>query len=149
MRRGLLRLLFVLALAATVAMFAAGNGWGVVLGIAAAAIAGARAFRCYHPGPLGLLPPVTAEDGTRLPARWFCDVCGKEWPANFEREHKPVTRFEGYDESKATTAARRADELYRKQQALALRRAGVEVRRPRPERPVAEVVAIEPLRRAK
>ena len=148
MRRGLLRLLFVLALAATVAMFAAGNAWGVVLGIAAAVIAGSRAFRCHHPGPLGLLPPTTADDGTRLPARWFCDVCGQEWPANFEREHKPVTRFEGYDESKARTAARRADELYKKQQAMALRRAGV-TRRPRTERPAAEVVAIEPLRRAK
>lgn len=81
---------------------------------------------CHHPGPLGLLPPVTNADGTRTHAQWFCDQCGKAWPAEFRREHQPVRRFEGHDESKAVTAARRAEELVKRRRTLALRRAGME-----------------------
>ena len=113
-------------------------------------------FRCAHPGPLGLMPPVTLPDGSRTTAQWFCDNCGKSWPANFEREHRPVPRFAGYDESKAASAAKRADDLYKRQHAMAVKRAGYTVRqevaaRPAdvPERPPAEVVALERLRRAK
>jgi hypothetical protein len=94
---------------------------------------------CRHPGPLGLLPPVTSRDGTRSSAQWFCDRCGKTWAASFEREHTPVLRFNGYDQSKAVDAARRADELERRQRTLALRRAGLSPPRRRPERE-AEVV---------
>ena len=57
-------------------------------------------------------------------------------------------RFEGFDESKASKAARRADELHRRQYQLASRRAGPGRRRPKAPRPAAEVVAIDNLRRA-
>ena len=92
-----------------------------VIGAAAMAV---PTFRCSHPGPLGLLPPITLPDGSRTPAQWFCDNCGKSWPANFEREQRPIPRFEGYDESKAASAAKRADDLYKRQHAMAVKRAG-------------------------
>ena len=150
MKRLTLRLAFVFILLSTVALIATGTlGWAAALGVAAAVIVGVRAFRCAHPGPLGLLPPTTADDGTRTSAKWFCDSCGKTWPAVFEREQRPIRRFEGYDASKAAAAARRADDLYKRQQALAMRRAGLATRRSRVERPQADVVSIEPLRRAK
>jgi hypothetical protein len=81
--------------------------------------------RCRHPGRPGLLPPRTAADGTRIPARWFCDRCGESWPANLEHERQPILKFAGYDESKAPRAAQRAAELERRRQDLALRRAGL------------------------
>jgi hypothetical protein len=150
MKRLTLRLAFGFILLSTVALIATGTlGWAAALGGAAAVLIGARAFRCSHPGPLGLLPPTTAGDGTRTPAQWFCDSCGKTWPAVFEREQRPIRRFEGYDASKAAEAARRADDLYKRQQAMAMRRAGLATRRTRAERPQADVVPIEPLRRAK
>jgi hypothetical protein len=86
----------------------------------------AWAMRCRHRGPLGLLPSIVDEAGERLPARWYCDNCGRSWPANFEHEHAPVQRFKGYDESKAVTAARRAKDLERARRALAIRCSGVD-----------------------
>jgi hypothetical protein len=106
-----------------------------------------RSAWCRHAGPLGLLPPVANADGTRSPARWFCDHCGKTWPATFEREQRPVLRFVGYDQSKAPHAARRAEALERRQRVLALRRAGFAPERRRPERE-AEVVPM-PLRQVR
>ena len=103
---------------------------------------------CRHPGPLGLLPPVTNADGTRSPAHWFCDRCGKTWVASFEREQTPILRYGGFDQSKAEHAARRADELERRQRTLALRRAGLTPNRRRPARE-AEVVPMIGLRQVK
>ncbi len=104
--------------------------WRIVfIGCAAAAIV-AWAVRCRHRGPLGLLPSVVDEAGQRLPARWYCDDCGRSWAANFEHGHTPVQRFKGYDESKAVTSARRAQELELAQRALAIRRAGIETTYP-------------------
>jgi hypothetical protein len=137
---------------ATIALVATGSAvLGILLGVALASLLGAYAFRCHHPAPLGLLPPTTDADGTRLPARWFCERCGGTWPAGFEHEHRPIPRYEGFDQSKAPEAARRADDLYKKKHAMALKRAGYSGgdKRKTPERPAAEVVAIEPLRRAK
>jgi len=123
----------------------------MVLPLAAAAAVVWRVWQCNHPGPLGLLPPVTDANGTRQPARWFCDACGNSWPAIFERDQQPVRRFEGYDESKAAGAARRADELFRRQHQLAIRRAGAAERpaepKRRPRRPAAQVVALDNMRR--
>jgi hypothetical protein len=99
---------------------------------------------------LAVQSPWTA-NGTRQPARWFCDACGNSWPAIFERDQQPVRRFEGYDESKAAGAARRADELFRRQHQLAIRRAGAAERpaepKRRPRRPAAQVVALDNMRR--
>ena len=85
--------------------------------------------RCRHPGRLGLLPPRTATDGTRIPARWFCDHCGESWPANLEHDRHPILKFAGYDESKAPRAAQRAADLDRRRQDLAIRRAGLTTNR--------------------
>ena len=107
-----------------------------------------RSAWCRHPGPLGLLPPVTNTDGTRSPAHWFCDRCGKTWAASCEREQTPILRYDGFDQSKAPHAARRADELERRQRTLALRRAGITPNRRRPARE-AEVVPMMSLRQVK
>lgn len=107
-----------------------------------------RSAWCRHPGPLGLLPPVTNADGTRSAAHWFCDRCGKTWAASFEREQTPIRRYDGFDQSKAQDAARRADELERRQRTLALRRAGLTPNRRRPARE-AEVVPLLSLRQVK
>jgi hypothetical protein len=99
--------------------------WALILGIA---VVGALAWRlstCPHDGPLALLPSTTDLDGAHLPPRWFCDACGSTWAANFDKEHTPVTKFTGYDESKAVSAAKRANELAERQRALALQRAGL------------------------
>jgi hypothetical protein len=82
--------------------------------------------RCHHPSPLGLLPPTTDAEGNRQPARWFCGACGVSWVAEFNRDSEPIRRFDGFDGSKAKDAARRADELERRQRALAVRRAGLD-----------------------
>ena len=150
MKPVLLRLVFAVTVVATIALVATGSTVvGILLGVVLASLLGAYAFRCHHPAPLGLLPPTTDADGTRLPARWFCDRCGRTWPAGFEHEHRPIPRYEGFDQSKAPEAARRADDLYKRKHAMALRRAGFVAAKRKPERPAAEVVAIEPLRRAK
>jgi hypothetical protein len=147
MRRTLACLLFVVV--CMVALMTTGSSrLAMIVPLAAAAAVVWRAWQCPHPGPLGLLPPTVDAEGTRVPARWFCDACGASWPANFEREHHPVRKFEGFDAAKAVSAARRADELFRRQHQLALRRAGaVRKRAPRPPRPAAEVVAIDNVRR--
>ena len=146
MRRTLACLLFVVV--CTVALMTTGTyRLAMILPVAAAAAVVWRVWQCHHPGPLGLLPPTLDNDGTRLPARWFCDGCGATWPANFEREHVPVRKFVGFDEAKAVQAARRADELFRRQHQLASRRAGTPRKRPQARRPAAEVVAIDNVRR--
>jgi hypothetical protein len=99
--------------------------WALAIGMAILALAAWRLSTCSHPSPLALLPATTELDGTPLPPRWFCDRCGKSWPANFEKEQKPVYKFNGYDESKAVHAARRATELADRQRQLALQRAGL------------------------
>jgi hypothetical protein len=99
--------------------------WGVAGGLL---VVGAIAWRlslCPHEGPLALLPATTALDGAPLPSRWHCDACGQTWAANFQKEHTPVPKFSGYDESKAVSAAKRAAELADRQRVLALRRAGL------------------------
>ena len=101
------RVLGVLASGAT--------GWALGGVAAACAIAGVAALvaafsRCRHPGPLGLLPPVTGDNGVRLPARWFCEKCGRTWPAQDLTGSTPVARYEGYDQAKAVQAARRAED---------------------------------------
>jgi hypothetical protein len=120
----------------------------VILAVVAGGAALAwRLSRCSHSGPLGLQPPVTHPDGTRTPAMWFCDRCGKSWPAGFEQEAHVVRRFVGYDESKAAIAARRAEELSRQQRAMALKRAGYGAgRRARTPRPSADVVPMANVR---
>lgn len=102
-----------------------GTTWStVVFGAAASGVAG-WCFKCHHPGPLGLLPPVDEANGDRTPARWYCDRCGHAWPAGIDHGKPPVQRFTGYDESKAIGAAKRADELSVRQRDLAVRRAGL------------------------
>jgi hypothetical protein len=99
--------------------------WAFAVGLV---VIGALAWRlsvCPHDGPLALLPATTDLNGSHLPARWYCDACGAAWAANFEKEHTPVRKFTGYDESKAVTAAKRAAELAERQRALALQRAGL------------------------
>ncbi len=100
----------------------------------AALLAGAwwLAARCRHSGRLGLLPPTTMADGSRTPARWFCDACGRTWDASFERESVPVIKYSGYDQTKAPAAARQAADLRERQQAAAIKRAGYATGRKQP-----------------
>jgi hypothetical protein len=53
------------------------------------------ALRCPHSGPLGLLPPVMNERRERVPARWYCDACGRTWPAGIEHGKPPIQKFSG------------------------------------------------------
>ena len=90
-----------------------GTTWStVVFGAAASGVAG-WCFKCRHPGPLGLLPPVDEANGDRTPARWYCDRCGHAWPAGIDHGKPPVG------------AAKRPDELSVRQRDLAVRRAGL------------------------
>jgi hypothetical protein len=141
MRRLWMSLVVLAAGAAAVAALVTGT-WGFVLA-AVVAVAGFWQFgKCHHQGPLGLLPPTSQADGSMVPARWFCDACGKTWPASFEHGHPPVRRFDGYDPTKAVNAAKRADDLARRKRALAVKRAGLEPPRPKLNADAAEVVAI-------
>ncbi len=125
--------------------------WGLasaVAGVAvaiAAPIAGAAALavaglglgiylmgRCRHPGPLGLLPPTVGDDGKRRPAQWYCDGCGRSWPAGLESDRSPIVRFTGYDESKLPASAERAAAAERQRHVLALKRAGLGASRSEP-----------------
>jgi len=118
-----------------------GVGCGLALAITApvalAAVAGAALVggawwmvgRCHHSDRLGLLPPTTLADGSRVPARWYCDGCGKTWDAAFDRDTAPVVKFSGYDQTKAPAAARQAADLRERQQAAAVKRAGYVTRR--------------------
>jgi len=124
MRRTLIVIVGSIVGLAAVALAAPGLALGIVACGATAGIVWVGS-RCRHSGPLGLLPPVTVADGTHLPARWFCDSCGKAWPVGLSHDHTPVIKYVGYDQSKAPAAARRASDLERKTQELALRRAGI------------------------
>ena len=125
MRRFAASVIFVLLVVAALATL--GSQAGAVVLIAGLGVAAVWWFgRCHHPSPLGLLPPTTGADGTRQPPRWFCGACGASWVAEFDRDREPIRRFDGFDGSKAEHAARRADELERRQRALAVRRAGLE-----------------------
>lgn len=81
-------------------------------------------WRCPHHGPLALLPATTRMDGTPDPARWFCQDCGKTWPANFDKTTEPIQKFTGYDEAKAVQSAQRAKDHEDRQRKLALARGG-------------------------
>ncbi|GMV23269.1 MAG: hypothetical protein AMXMBFR57_32180 [Acidimicrobiia bacterium] len=102
--------------------------WLGIGGLALLAGAVYEVGRCHHREPLALLPASTDLHGAPLPPRWFCDRCGREWPAEFQKDQIPVQRFSGYDESKAVSAARRADQLRERQRHLALERAGLKTR---------------------
>lgn len=125
--------------------------WAVVIAAAAGGPVVWHLSGCSHHGPLGLLPATTDLNGQPLPPRWFCDQCGETWVANFEKEHKPIQRFTGYDESKAVEAARRAAQLADRQRGLALQRAGlraaIKPSRPIPDLETADVVLIGKRRR--
>lgn len=118
----------------------AGAALTVFAPVVAAAVAGVGAIGagaywvsvCRHPGPLGLLPPTTADDGTRSPSRWYCDACGRSWPAGLESDHAPVVRFSGYDESKLPAAAKRAAAFEKQRTLLAAKRAGIAASRSEP-----------------
>ena len=130
-RLGLRIVLGVVAISSAVVWIR--NGWllastGIALGAAVVWLS-----RCRHPRPLGLNPPVIDEHGNRIPAHWFCGQCGKAFPADFERDHAPVQRFAGHDESKATQSARRAEVFDTRRRQLAVQRAGMPV----PKRAVA------------
>lgn len=99
--------------------------WGLGAVLLALGLIGWRLSVCPHHGPLALLPSTTDLDGAKLPARWFCDACGKTWAANLEKPQTPIQKFKGYDESKATQSAKRARELVESTRILAARRAGV------------------------
>src|SRR5690606_16984501 len=71
----------------------------VMVGGAAAVAFFTWCARCRHAGALGLLPPVTGADGVKQPARWYCDSCGRSWPAELEHDRRPIVRYSGYDES--------------------------------------------------
>lgn len=101
--------------------------WALALGALIVTAIAWRVSRCPHGGPLGLLPATTDLNGARLPPRWRCDGCGATWLARFDKERTPVRRFLGYDESKASHAARRAAELADGRRTLAVRRAGFHV----------------------
>jgi hypothetical protein len=104
--------------------------------------------RCRHGGPLGLLPPTVNPDGTRTPAQWYCDSCGRSWPVGLEHDRTPVVRFAGYDQTKLPAAARRAAALDKQRQSLAVRRAGLAM--PRVEsRSAANVTPISQRRAAR
>lgn len=144
MTRVLLSISLALA-AVSVALFVPNGARSLMIVMAAAAAASVVYLlsRCQHPAP-GLLPPTTADDGTRVSARWFCDECGKTWAAGFdEGVTRPVARYSGYDESKLVSSARRAEQHARQQRELAVRRAGIGARpRKAGARMPAEVVAI-------
>ena len=138
------------------ALMTLGSQAGAVVLVSGLGVVAAWWFgRCHHPSPLGLLPPTTDADGVRRPAQWFCGACGHSWVAEFDRDREPIRRFDGFDSTKAEHAARRADELERRQRALAVRRSGLDpatstARPPRPRVDRAPVVPIrQPQRLAK
>jgi hypothetical protein len=62
----------------------------VVAGVSVVAFVVWQLVKCRHRQPLGLLPPVVNERGEQVPARWYCDECGKSWPTHFEHGRGPV-----------------------------------------------------------
>jgi len=123
-----MRRLFVVlgAASATGAVFFGGR-WLIWLAVPAVVglVALAWRYRCLHRGPLSLLPAVTDFTGQRLPARWFCDRCGQSWAAQFDHETKPVQKFVGYDEGKASAAIERAQVLEDQKRSINMQRAGL------------------------
>lgn len=106
--------------------------WALALGILAISAIAWRLSVCPHAGPLALLPATTDIDGAPLPPRWFCDACGKTWPASFDRTQTPKQIFTGHDETKAVNAAKRAEALADRQRTLAIQRAGLKKSKPVP-----------------
>jgi hypothetical protein len=101
------------------------DGWLTVGIIVVAAGIVYQFGRCSHQRPLALLPASVDINGEALPPRWYCDHCGKEWPAHFDKDRVPIQRFTGYDESKAVSAAKRADQLRERRRLMAIERAGL------------------------
>jgi hypothetical protein len=130
------------------AMAAFGGLWPLA-GLGVVALSGACvALRCSHAGPLGLWPATVSDTGEPVPARWFCDRCGKSWAADFDHGRPPVQKFTGYDESKAVRSAHRATELEQRQRMLALQRAGMahqEPKKPRISVAVARAAMNQPV----
>jgi hypothetical protein len=137
----------VVLLAITLAV--AGSGlfwWSRVIMVVGAAAGLLLALRCRHPHP-ALQPPLQTESGERHHARWYCDDCGRSWPAVFERDRAPVLKYAGFDQAKAPEAERRARMLDVRRRELALDRAGLRqtaastqpvVMRPRADRAAGE-----------
>ena len=90
---------------------------------AAAGTATVLATRCGHRHAT-LLPAVHGAGPDRDHARWYCDRCGRTWPAGFATDTRPRLIFDGYDEHKAVRAAARADALEKERRRLATKRAG-------------------------
>jgi hypothetical protein len=99
-----------------------------------------RLSRCRHRGPLSLLPSLKHADGSTTPARWWCSRCDRSWPANVDLKPRTKSRFEGYDQTKAATAAKRAGELERKATAAAVARAGLTPRKRKTTKTLAPVL---------
>src|SRR4051812_23309684 len=107
MRRIVACIVLLLALAAGLQVSAM-PWWGLTALMAGAALLAWKLSACPHGGPLALLPATADLDGTMRPPRWYCDACGAEWAAHFEKDQTPVRKFIGYDETKAVHAAKRA-----------------------------------------
>lgn len=142
--------LFALAVGVRVPMPA----WGIAALMVGAAVVAWKLSSCPHRGPLALLPATAGLDGTMRPPRWYCDACGLEWEAHFERPQTPVRKFTGYDESKAVHAAKRAAELADRQRTLALQRAGLrptprKVRTARPAALSADTADVVPIQQGR
>jgi len=84
MRRTIIVAVAVLAVAVAVAASHL-VWWQAGLALAAATALAARIGRCAHDGPLALLSATKDMTGRALPARWYCDECGRTWPASFRR----------------------------------------------------------------
>jgi len=135
----------------------------IVLGVLAVAGASAAAFKpslayilvpalvvtwvigrqCAHPHAT-LLPPVASAGPDRDHARWYCDQCGREWPALISSGARPRAVYEGFDEALAARAAARADTLERQRRRLANKRSAVPVIRERPPRQAAAISVSRP-----
>lgn len=98
---------------------------GAAAGLAILIASAWRLSGCRHPGRLGLMPPVRNPDGSRTVAQWYCDACGRSWPANLEQPRRIVQKFAGHDEQKASDAAQRADALAARRRQDAVARSGV------------------------
>lgn len=97
---------------------------GGVLAAVVGAVVVASTLRCRHPHPA--LQPATVDfKGQHTSTHWYCDDCGRRWPATFDHGPAPVVRFSGFDPSKAVTAARRAATLDDRRRELAVERAGL------------------------